>query len=93
MDFKIAYHAASRHAPPQGALEALFEALGPVNEEITFALGVHEIQATWRGDVSISMTHHERAQIGRRAVLDVVLHTCERLPELDSDWFAVSPRL
>jgi hypothetical protein len=93
VDFRIAYHAASRHTPPEGALELLWEALGPVREDVSFALGNREITANWRGDVSISMTQEERVQIGRRAVLDVVLRVCDAAPELDSEWFAVSPRL
>lgn len=93
MDFRIAYHAAARHAPPEGALERLWEILGPMREEVSFAMGSREITAMWRGDAAISMTQDERTQMGRRAVLEVVLRVCDATPELDSDWFAVSPRL
>jgi len=92
VDFRIAYHSAARHAPPEGAIEQLWEALGPVREDVTFTRGEREIAATWRGDASVSMTQDERTQMGRRAVLDVVLRVCEATPELDSDWFAVIPR-
>jgi len=35
------------------------------------------------------MTHDERVDIGRRAVLDIMLEACEGTPGLNSDWFAV----
>ncbi len=48
------------------------------------------IWATLREDAPISMERYEREAIGRRAVLDIVQEACERAPELESDWFAVS---
>jgi hypothetical protein len=38
------------------------------------------------------MEQDERAELGRRAILDIVIGVCERAPELNSDWFAVSPQ-
>ncbi len=38
------------------------------------------------------MERDQREEIGRRAVFDIVSGICEREPELESDWFAVSTR-
>lgn len=48
------------------------------------------ISATWEEDAPVSMESDERREIGRRAVLDIVIDVCGRAPELNSDWFAVS---
>jgi len=40
-------------------------------------------------DLPASMERDERAEIGRRAVLDIVCDVCESAPELELDWFAV----
>lgn len=57
---------------------------------MSFAKVGAEIRATWRKDARASMERDERAALGRRAVLDIVIDVCERAPELNSDWFAVS---
>lgn len=60
------------------------------SHEVTFAKGDAEIFATWGEDTPVSMTQDERAEIGRRAVLDIVCSVCEQVSGLNSDWFAVS---
>ncbi|MDE3071006.1 MAG: hypothetical protein KGJ43_09785 [Acidobacteriota bacterium] len=92
MNFRIAYHAAASHAPPPGALELLFERLGPRRGEVSFRKAEHEILATWRGEAPIAMTQDERVETGRRVVLDILLRICRSAPDLDADWFAISPR-
>lgn len=70
----------------------LFEQLGTRRGQASFRLQPGQINATWRGDAPVSSTQDERLEIGRRAILELVLKACKRVPELDSDWFAISPR-
>jgi hypothetical protein len=86
--FKITFH--SGHKPPENALELLAQKLGARREGVSFVKVGAEIWATVDGDAPVSMTQDERAEIGRRAVLDVVRELCEGAPDLNSDWFAIS---
>jgi hypothetical protein len=86
--FRITPHSAG--APPANALELLWERLGSEWNEIEFAKFGNEIQARTGEDAPVSMTSDERTEIGRRAVLNVVLAVCEDASELSSDWYAVS---
>jgi len=88
MRFKITYH--SGHKPPENALDLLAQQLGVRREEVSFVKVGAEIWATLEADAPVSMTQDERADIGRRAVLEVVRDVCEGASDLDSDWFAVS---
>ncbi|MEA2209396.1 MAG: hypothetical protein QOF54_1873 [Solirubrobacteraceae bacterium] len=36
-------------------------------------------------------TRDERMQVERRAVFEALREICDRTPELDADWYAVSP--
>jgi len=52
-----------------------------------------EIRAEWGDDPPSSMGQDERAERaerGRGEILEIVLGICDRAPELDSDWFAIS---
>jgi hypothetical protein len=89
--FRITPHSAL--APPEDALELLWQQLGPSREEVSFVKEDAEIVATTDEDPPVSMTRDERDEIGRRAVLDVVREVCELAPDLRSDWFAVSSEL
>jgi hypothetical protein len=89
MRFKITRH--SGHTLPEDALELLTQRLGARRDEVSFAKVGAQIWATWQADAPVSMTHDERADIGRRAVLEVVCDVCDGVPGLMSDWFAVSP--
>jgi hypothetical protein len=68
----------------------LWPRLDANGDDVRFAKVGAEIRATWGEDAPISMERDEREEIGRRAVLDIVRGVCERVPELESDWFAVS---
>jgi hypothetical protein len=50
----------------------------------------NDITASTDEDAPVWMTSDERAEIGRRTVLDLLGEICEQSPELRSDWFAVS---
>lgn len=90
MKFRITRHSTS--SPPPDALERLSSRLGPRREEVSFTMVGAEIRATVRDDdAPVAMTHDERTDIGRRAVLEVVSEVCERVPELELDWYAISP--
>jgi hypothetical protein len=91
MRFRITPHAAA--APPEHALDLLAERIGGGLEDVSFARVGPEITANLDRDDPIAMTYDERADIGRRAVLEIVEEVCERAPGLELDWFAVSPAL
>jgi len=88
VQFRITPH--SGYAPPADALDLLWERLGARRDGVSFTKVGVEIRATTGEDAPVSMTSDERAEIGRRAVLDVVRDICDGVPELRSDWFAVS---
>ncbi len=58
---------------------------------VSFTRVGHEIRANLNRDDPIAMTHDERTDVGRRAVLEIVAEVCERNPELEFEWYAVSP--
>ncbi len=88
MRFRITRH--SGFSPPDDALDVLLQRLGANRDGASFAKVGAEIWATVEADAPVSMTHDERVDIGRRAVLKVVREVCEGAPGLNSDWFAVS---
>jgi len=49
-----------------------------------------EIRATLGEADGDSTTREMRVAVKREAVLDLIRDACERAPELESDWFAVS---
>jgi hypothetical protein len=90
MKLRITPHsgfAASRR--PADAMDLLWERLEACHDEASFGRVGHEICATWGEDVPASMDRHERAELGRHAVLRILREVCERPPELELDWFAV----
>ncbi len=88
MTFKITHH--STFKPPADALELLAQRLGPSRDDVSFAKVGAVIKAATEDDSPVAMTSDERVDIGRRAVLAIVIDVCEGSPELQSDWFAVS---
>jgi hypothetical protein len=86
--FRITPHSAV--APPPNALELLWERLGSEWDDVSFVKAGNQIEARTGEDAPVSMTSDERAEIGRRVVLNVVLAVCDGAPELSSDWYAVS---
>lgn len=91
MTFRITLH--SGFAAPADALDLLWPRLDASRTDTRFVRVGAEIRAVWDEDAPVSMERDEREEIGRRAVLDMVCDVCERAPELESDWFAVSPLL
>jgi hypothetical protein len=88
VNFRITLH--SGFEAPADALDLLWQQLDDTRDGARFARLGSEIRVTWEEDAPISMERDEREGIGRRAVLDIVREICERAPELQSDWFAVS---
>jgi hypothetical protein len=89
MKFRITRHTTA--SPPEHALDLLSARMGRGSEDVSFARVGTEIRANLDRDDPVAMTHDERTDIGRRAVLGAVADICERTPELELDWFAVSP--
>ena len=89
MKFLIGPHSGSLSTPPGDAIDLLWQRLGESRDEVSFAKVGPEISATWGDDASPSRMREERAEIGRRAVLEVLRDVCERSPELELDWFAI----
>jgi hypothetical protein len=87
VNFSITRHAG--WAAPDDALEMLWDRLGARREEASFARSGAEIKATWGTDTPSSIDRHEREEIGRVAILEIVRDVCEQAPQLSSDWFAV----
>jgi hypothetical protein len=86
--FRITRHSAFK--VPDDALELLWQRLGSSHDGVSFAKVGAEIEASVGDEAPVSMTRDERVDIGRRAILAIVLDTCEPAAELRSDWFAVS---
>jgi hypothetical protein len=87
VQYRITRH--SGHFAPADAME-LLRRVGAQRDEISFAMVGAEIRATLHDRTGDSATRAIRAEIGRRAILDIVVDACERAPELKADWFAVS---
>ena len=88
MTFRITRH--SGYAAPRDALELLLRRLGARHDEVSFAMVGPEIRARWGDDTGDSTTREIMAEMGRWAVFEIVRDICERSPELQTDWFAVS---
>jgi hypothetical protein len=86
--FKIVVHAG--YGAPANAIELLAERLGPAHEDARFTPGRDAIEATYGEEAPISMASDERAEIGRRALLEILDEVCDGAPELDFEWYAVS---
>jgi hypothetical protein len=88
--FRIAPHAGfASSTRPANAVDLLWQRLGSSHDEASFArVGPDEISAAW-GEDALAVSGDERAEVGRRAVLEIVRDVCERAPELELDWFAV----
>jgi len=86
--FRITRH--SGYAAPSDALELLLRRLGARREEVSFTMVGSEIRARWGDDDGDRTTRETKAEIGRWEVFEMVRDVCERSPELETDWFAVS---
>jgi hypothetical protein len=88
MKFRIGRH--SGFAVPADAMELLLRRLGARVDEVTFAMVGAEITATSPERHGDSTTREARIEVERKAIVDIIRDACERAPELESDWFAVS---
>jgi hypothetical protein len=88
MSFRITRH--SGHGAPADALSLLLGHLEAKRGSARFSKVGAEIRVTLKDDPPISMERDEREEIGRSAVFDIVREVCDGVPELESDWFAVS---
>ena len=75
---------------PPDAMELLLRRLGAQADEVSFAMVGDEIRATPGEANGDSTTREMRVAVQREAVLDLIRDVCERAPELESNWFAVS---
>ena len=88
MTFRIGRH--SGFAAPPDAMELLLRRLGAQADEVSFAMVGDEIRATSGEADGDSTTREMRVAVEREAILDLICDVCERAPELESNWFAVS---
>jgi len=91
VEFRITAHSgSSASTPPANAIDLLWQRLGVSHDEVSFAKVGPEIRATSAvEDAPSSMGRDEHAEMGRRAILEIVRDVCEAAPELEFDWFAV----
>lgn len=89
VDFKITRHSGS--AAPDDALDLLWRQLENRRGRERFVKRGSEIRAMMRDDSPVSVESDEREEIGRRVVLDILRGICDQAPQLELDWFAVSP--
>ena len=89
MPYSITRH--SGFAAPSDALDLLWQRLDGYRGDARFTRVGTGIRAVWGDEGQSWLGRREREEIGRRAVLDIVCDICVQAPELDSDWFAISP--
>jgi len=71
-------------------MELLLRRLGAQADDISFAMVRDGITATSPESDGDSTTREIRVEVERQAIVDLIRDVCERAPELESDWFAVS---
>jgi hypothetical protein len=71
-------------------MELLLRRLGAQQDEASFAMSGREITAQWGDGDAVALARDTRVEVERRAIVDLISAACERAPELESDWFAVS---
>lgn len=84
MRFRITPHKGfTSSTRPANAVDLLWQRLGESRGKASFdRVGRDEISATW-GEGPASTKRDDRAEIGRRAVLEILREVCEGAPELD----------
>jgi hypothetical protein len=87
--FRITRHAAL--TPPDRAMSLLCERLPDRSEDVRFSMVGGEVGASFDREESVSANYDESVEIGRRAVLGALEEICDLAPELELDWYAVSP--
>jgi hypothetical protein len=92
MTYRITPHLGSpRPRWDAEAMELLWQRLDTAHNQALFAKVGSEVRATWRLDARLPVERDELIEVGRLAVLEIVREVCRRAPELEFDWFAVSP--
>lgn len=89
--YKITPHLGSSRARHSEAMELLWLRLDTTHNQALFAKAGSEVTVTWHLEAPPPVDRGELVEIGRLAVLAVVREVCRRAPELEFDWFAVSP--
>ena len=75
------------------AMQLLWHRLDLSRGDMAFSRVGPEITATWQLDAPFPVERDELIELGRLAVLEIVRDVCRRAPELEFEWFAVSPSL
>jgi hypothetical protein len=75
------------------AMELLWRRIDLSRGDTSFSKVGPEITATWQLDAPVPVERDELIELGRLAVLEIVRDVCRRAPELEFEWFAVSPSL
>jgi hypothetical protein len=92
LEYKITPHLGSpRPRWDTEAMELLWHRLDLGRGDTSFSKVGLEITAIWQLDTPLPVERDELVELGRLAVLEIVRDACRRPPELEFEWFAVSP--
>jgi hypothetical protein len=72
-------------------MDLLWHRLDLSRSDTSFFKAGTQITATWHLDSTPPVERDELIQLGRLAIVEVVRDVCRRAPELEFEWFAVSP--
>ncbi len=89
MKFKITTH--SGHDAPPDAVDQLLAHLGTQRSNGRFNKVGSEIRVTWQDAEVSGWDRPERMELEREELLQLLQATCDRVPELDADWYAIGP--
>jgi len=91
VQFRITpHHGFTSSTRPANSVDLLGQRLGESHGGASFArVSPDEITATWGEGPASTQRGYERAESGRRAVLEILRDVCDGAPELELDWYAV----
>jgi hypothetical protein len=73
------------------AMDLLWHRLDLSRADASFLKVGQEITATWKLESPLPVGQDELLQLGRISICEIVRDVCRRAPELEFEWFAVSP--
>jgi hypothetical protein len=90
--YRITPHLGSPHTRWHSeVMQLLWQRVNATSNQALFVKAGAEIRVIWQLDAPLPIERDELIKIGRLAVLEIVREVCRHAPELEFDWFAVSP--